>query len=141
MPVVDIRATLDSRHLCCHVHRDLNSVKGQLGTCMSELRGHPIICEFPTCPSTMRVLQSDSVHYPVNLLRIVYSVLRAHKNILGIDEALALGDVEALLKFLECKQLSTFFHDNVTDHQAFVRTTPNLVLVAWEITLESLMQN
>ena len=120
-PVVDIRATLDSGYLFCHVHRDLNSVKGQLGSRMSELRGHPIVCEFPTCPSTMRVLQSGSVHYPVmhNLLRLVYSALRPHKNILGIHKALALGDVEALLKFLECKQLSTLFHENVTDHQTF----------------------
>lgn len=50
---------------------------------------------------------------------MVYLVLKAHKTILRIDEALAAGDVVALMDFLDFKQLSTLFNKNVTDYQAF----------------------
>ena len=96
-PVPDIRAALGDLDKCCHIDRDLcaDICDEEKGTRYSDLLGHPISCKYPTCPSVIRVIWSGSIHYPVlhQFLRLLYSVLKSHKIIATIDEALGAGDV------------------------------------------------
>ena len=78
---------------------------------------------YPTCPSVIRVIWSDSTHYPVlhQFLHLLYSVLKSHKIIATIDEALGAGDVERLMD-------ANLFYKDGTNSAAFCNdnSTPGL---------------
>ena len=73
------------------------------------------------------MIWSGSTHYPVlrQFLRLLYSVLKSHKIIVTIDEALGAGDVERLMDFI---QNANLFNNGGTNSAAFCndKSTPGL---------------
>ena len=83
------------------MHHDV-TLKSSSDLRFSEFGSHPILCEFPTCSSPLRVIRAAAPHYPVlrSFLWKIYTAYKRHKDIKAVNGMLCCGSVEELIKYL-----------------------------------------